>query len=140
MYDPRMVAPMREELTRLGVEEMLTPEEVDAKVRDSKGTTLVVVNSICGCAARNARPAVAKALQHSVKPDSLTTVFAGMEVPAVQRARSYFTGYPPSSPQIALMKDGKVVFMLERHQIEGRTAGEIAEDLVGAFDRYCLTA
>lgn len=140
MYDPRMVAPMREELTRLGVEEMLTPEEVDAKVRDSKGTTLVVVNSVCGCAARNARPAVAKALQHSVKPDSLTTVFAGMEVPAVQRARSYFTGYPPSSPQIALMKDGKVVFMLERHQIEGRTAGEIAEDLVGAFDRYCLTA
>lgn len=137
MYDPRMVAPMREELTRLGVEEMLTPEEVDAKVRDSKGTTLVVVNSVCGCAARNARPAVAKALQHSVKPDSLTTVFAGMEVPAVQRARSYFTGYPPSSPQIALMKDGKVVFMLERHQIEGRTAGEIAEDLVGAFDTHC---
>lgn len=139
MYDPRMVAPMREELTRLGVEELLTPEEVDAKVRDSKGTTLVVVNSICGCAARNARPAVAKALQHSVKPDSLTTVFAGMEVPAVQRARSYFTGYPPSSPQIALMKDGKLVFMLERHQIEGRTAGEIAEDLVGAFDKHCST-
>ena len=139
MYDPRMVAPMREELTRLGVEEMLTPEQVDAKLRDAKGTTLVVVNSICGCAARNARPAVAKALQHPVKPDALTTVFAGMEVPAVQRARSYFTGYPPSSPQIALMKDGKVVFMLERHQIEGRTAGEIAEDLVGAFDKYCET-
>ena len=139
MYDPRMVQPMREELTRLGVEELLTPEEVDAKVKDAKGTTLVVVNSICGCAARNARPAVAKALQHSVKPDNLTTVFAGMEVPAVQRARSYFTGYPPSSPQIALMKDGKIVFMLERHQIEGRTSTEIAEDLVGAFDRYCMT-
>jgi putative YphP/YqiW family bacilliredoxin len=139
MYDPRMVQPMREELTRLGVEELLTPEEVDAKVKEAKGTTLVVVNSICGCAARNARPAVAKALQHSVKPDNLTTVFAGMEVPAVQRARSYFTGYPPSSPQIALMKDGKVVFMLERHQIEGRTSTEIAEDLVGAFDRYCTT-
>ena len=139
MYDPRMVQPMREELTRLGVEELLTPAEVDAKVKEAKGTTLVVVNSICGCAARNARPAVAKALQHSVKPDNLTTVFAGMEVPAVQRARSYFTGYPPSSPQIALMKDGKVVFMLERHQIEGRTSTEIAEDLVGAFDRYCTT-
>ena len=138
IYDPRMVAPMREELTRLGVEELLTPEQVDAKMKE-KGTTLVVVNSICGCAARNARPAVAKAIQHSVKPDHLTTVFAGMEVPAVQRARSYFTGYPPSSPQIALMKDGKVVFMLERHQIEGRTAPEIADDLVGAFDRYCTT-
>jgi putative YphP/YqiW family bacilliredoxin len=132
-----MVAPMREELTQLGVEELLTPEQVDAKLKDSKGTTLVVVNSICGCAARNARPAVAKALQHSVKPDALTTVFAGMEVPAVQRARSYFTGYPPSSPQIGLLKDGKLVFMLERHQIEGRTSSEIADDLVGAFDRYC---
>jgi len=139
MYDPRMVAPMREELTRLGVEEMLTPDEVDAKLRDSKGTTLVVVNSVCGCAARNARPAVAKALEHPVKPDALTTVFAGMEVPAVQRARSYFTGYPPSSPQIGLLKDGKLVFMLERHQIEGRTANEIAQDLVGAFDRYCTS-
>ena len=115
----------------------LTPEQVDAKLKDSKGTTLVVVNSICGCAARNARPAVAKALEHSVKPDALTTVFAGMEVPAVQRARSYFTGYPPSSPQIGLLKYGKLVFMLERHQIEGRTSTEIAEDLVGAFDRYC---
>jgi putative YphP/YqiW family bacilliredoxin len=134
-----MVQPMREELTQLGVEEMLTPDQVDAKLKDAKGTTLVVVNSICGCAARNARPAVAKALQHAVKPDALTTVFAGMEVPAVQRARSYFTGYPPSSPQIALMKDGKLVFMLERHQIEGRTSNEIADDLVGAFDRYCET-
>ena len=137
MYDPRMVAPMREELTRLGVEEMLTPEQVDAKLKDSKGTTLVVVNSVCGCAARNARPAVAKALEHSVKPDALTTVFAGMEVPAVQRARSYFTGYPPSSPQIGLLKDGKLVFMLERHQIEGRNAAEIAADLKGAFEEHC---
>jgi putative YphP/YqiW family bacilliredoxin len=130
---------MRQELVQLGVEEMRTPDEVDAKLKDSKGTTLVVVNSICGCAARNARPAVAKALQHAAKPDSLTTVFAGQDIPATQRARGYFTGYPPSSPQIALLKDGKVVFMLERHQIEGRTAGEIAEDLVGAFDRYCET-
>src|SRR4029079_3441132 len=115
----------RQELTRLGVEEMRTPDEVDAKLKDSKGTTLVVVNSVCGCAARNARPAVARALQHAVKPDALTTVFAGQDVAAVQRARSDFRGYPPSSPQIGLLKDGKVVFMLERHQIEGRTAGEI---------------
>jgi putative YphP/YqiW family bacilliredoxin len=140
MYDERFVTPMRQELVQLGVEELRTPEEVDAKLKDSKGTTLVVVNSICGCAARNARPAVAKALQHAAKPDALTTVFAGQDIPATQRARSYFTGYPPSSPQIALMKDGKVVFMLERHQIEGRTANEIADDLVGAFDRYCESA
>ena len=139
MYDERYVTPMRQELTQLGVEEMRTPEEVDAKLKDSKGTTLVVVNSICGCAARNARPAVARALQHTAKPDNLTTVFAGQDIQATQRARSYFTGYPPSSPQIGLLKDGKVVFMLERHQIEGRTAGEIADDLVGAFDRYCET-
>ena len=139
MYDERFVTPMRQELTQLGVEEMRTPEEVDAKLKDSKGTTLVVVNSICGCAARNARPAVARALQHTAKPDALTTVFAGQDIQATQKARSYFTGYPPSSPQIALLKDGKIVFMLERHQIEGRTAGEIADDLVGAFDRYCET-
>ena len=139
MYDERFVTPMRQELTQLGVEEMRTPEEVDAKLKDSKGTTLVVVNSICGCAARNARPAVARALQHTAKPDALTTVFAGQNIQATQKARSYFTGYPPSSPQIALLKDGKIVFMLERHQIEGRTAGEIADDLVGAFDRYCET-
>ena len=139
MYDERYVTPMRQELVQIGVEELRTPEEVDAKLKDAKGTALVVVNSICGCAARNARPAVAKALQHAVKPDALTTVFAGQDVAATQRARSYFTGYPPSSPQIALMKDGKVVFMLERHQIEGRTSTEIAEDLVGAFDRYCTT-
>ena len=137
MYDERMVAPMREELTRLGVEEMRTPEEVDAKLKDSKATTLVVVNSVCGCAARNARPAVARALQHPVKPDQITTVFAGQDPGATQRARSYFIGYPPSSPQIGLLKEGKVVFMLERHNIEGRTANEIAEDLVAAFDRYC---
>src|SRR5215210_5312176 len=137
MYDERFVTPMRQELTQLGVEEMRTPEEVDQKLKESKGTTLVVVNSVCGCAARNARPAVAKALEHPVKPDSLTTVFAGQDVEAVQRARSYFTGYPPSSPSIALLKDGKLVFMLERHQIEGRSAQEIARDLVGAFDKYC---
>ena len=139
MYDERIVTPMRQELTRLGVEEMRTPDEVDAKLKDSKGTALVVVNSVCGCAARNARPAVAQALQHPVKPDRLTTVFAGQDAAAAQRARSYFVGYPPSSPQIALLKDGRLVFMLERHQIEGRTAEEIAEDLVGAFDKFCET-
>ncbi len=139
MYDERFVTPMRQELTQLGIEEMRTPEEVDARLKDAKGTTLVVVNSICGCAARNARPAVATALQNSVKPESLTTVFAGQDIAAAQKARSYFVGYPPSSPQIALLKDGKTVFMLERHQIEGRTAGEIAKDLIGAFDQYCET-
>src|SRR6478735_4187062 len=137
MYDERFVAPMRQELTTIGVEEMRTPEEVDARLNSTQGTTLVVVNSICGCAARNARPAVAKAIRHEHKPDALTTVFAGQDVDAVQRARSYFTGYPPSSPQIALMKDGQLVYMLERHQIEGRTADEIARDLTRAFDRYC---
>ena len=137
MYDERFVTPMRAELTQLGVEEMRTPQEVDAKLREAQGTTLVVVNSVCGCAARNARPAVAKAIQHDARPNQLTTVFAGQDVEAVQRARSYFTGYAPSSPQIALMKDGQVVYMLERHQIEGRTADDIAKDLTRAFDRYC---
>jgi putative YphP/YqiW family bacilliredoxin len=137
MYDERFVTPMRQELTRLGIEELRTSAEVDAKLKDATGTTLVVVNSVCGCAARNARPAVASALQHEVKPDHLTTVFAGQDVEAVARARSYFTGYAPSSPQIGLLKDGKLVFMLERHQIEGRTAEEISKDLVGAFGQYC---
>jgi putative YphP/YqiW family bacilliredoxin len=136
-YDERFVAPMREELTRLGVEEMRSPEEVDARLRDAKGTTLVVVNSVCGCAARNARPAVAKALEHGKRPDVLTTVFAGQDMEATARARSYFVGYPPSSPQIALLKDGRTVFMLERHQIEGRSAADIASDLTAAFERYC---
>jgi putative YphP/YqiW family bacilliredoxin len=137
MYDERFVTPMRQELTRLGVEEMRTPSEVDAKLKDAPGTTLVVVNSVCGCAARNARPAVASALRHAVKPDQLTTVFAGQDADAAARARSYFTGYPPSSPQIGLLKNGELVFMLERFQIEGRTADDIAKDLVGAFDQYC---
>ena len=137
MYDERFITPMRQELTRLGVEEMRTPDEVDARLKDAKGTTLVVVNSMCGCAARNARPAVAMALQHTAKPDALTTVFAGQDVEATTKARSYFTGYPPSSPQIGLLKDGQVVFMLERWQIEGRPADEIAHDLVNAFNLHC---
>jgi len=137
MYDERFVTPMRQELTRLGVEELRTPDEVDARLKDAKGTTLVVVNSICGCAARMARPAVAMALQQERKPDHLTTVFAGQDADATERARGYFTGYPPSSPQIALMKDGRIVFMLERWQIEGRPADAIAEDLVEAFEEHC---
>ena len=136
-YDERFVTPMRQELTRIGMEEMRTAEEVDAKLRDAAGTTLVVVNSICGCAARNARPAVTVALQHGKRPQRLTTVFAGQDMEATARARSYFTGYQPSSPQIALLKDGKVAFMLERHQIEGRGADAIARDLMDAFDAHC---
>jgi putative YphP/YqiW family bacilliredoxin len=138
IYDERLVAPMRHELTRLGVEELRTAAAVDEKLRDdAKGTTLVVVNSVCGCAARNARPAVARALSHDTRPDKLTTVFAGQDTEATARARSYFVGYPPSSPSIALFKDGKQVFMLERYQIEGRSADDIARDLTDAFNRYC---
>ena len=138
MYDERLVAPMREELTRLGVEELRTADAVDATLRES-GTTLVVVNSVCGCAARNARPAIAEALGHTVRPDRATTVFAGQDTEATARARGYFTGYRPSSPAIALMRDGEPVFMLERWQIEGRSAAEIAADLREAFDRHCAT-
>jgi len=136
-YPEQLVSPMRQELTRLGVEEMRTASDVDAKLENATGTTLVVVNSVCGCAARNARPAIAQALKHPKTPAALTTVFAGQDVDAVSKARSYFTGYRPSSPQIALLKDGDVVFMLERHQIEGRTAEAIAQDLTKAFDKYC---
>jgi putative YphP/YqiW family bacilliredoxin len=137
MYDERFVTPMREELTRLGVMEMRTPADVDRVLGDARGTTLVVVNSICGCAARNARPGVANALENAKRPDRLTTVFAGQDADATARAREYFAPYAPSSPQIALLKDGNVVFMLERRQIEGRAAEEIANDLVRAFEQHC---
>jgi putative YphP/YqiW family bacilliredoxin len=137
MYDERLITPMREELTRLGVQELRTPEDVDRTLRNVPGTTLVVVNSICGCAARNARPAAERALRHAKRPDRLTTVFAGQDADATSRARAYFAPYPPSSPQIALLKDGAVAFMLERKNIEGRTAEEIAKDLVAAFDEHC---
>ncbi|MDF1501882.1 BrxA/BrxB family bacilliredoxin [Roseisolibacter sp. H3M3-2] len=139
MYPEPLVAPMRHELTRLGVEELRTPEQVDARL-PQPGTTLVVVNSVCGCAARNARPAVASALAHAVRPDAATTVFAGQDAAATQRARAYFTGYAPSSPSIALLKDGELVFMLERWQIEGRSSDDIARDLTAAFDRHCASA
>lgn len=137
MYDERFVTPMRQELTSLGVEELRTAAEVDARLKEGRGTALVVVNSVCGCAARNARPAVAMALTHDLKPDRLYTVFAGQDADATRQARGYFTGYAPSSPQIAMFKDGRIVFMLERHQIEGRSADAIAADMTVAFDKYC---
>jgi bacilliredoxin len=140
MYDERMITPMRQELTRVGFEELKTADAVDAKLKDAKGTTLVVVNSMCGCAARNARPAITMAIRSQAKPDALTTVFAGQDTAATARARGYFTGYPPSSPSIALLKDGKLVYMMERHQIESRTAEAIARDLEGAFEKYCAPA
>lgn len=139
-YPPMMVKPMREDLTRLGVEELRNAEEVDRVLQEEDGSVMVVVNSVCGCAAQNARPAVAHALEHEVKPDRSVTVFAGVDEEATERAREYFTGYRPSSPSIALLEDGEIVFMLERHQIEGRTAEEIAGDLTEAFDRHCADA
>jgi putative YphP/YqiW family bacilliredoxin len=137
MYDERFIAPMRAELTRIGVTELKTPAEVDGALKDARGTTLLVVNSMCGCAARNARPAITLALANAKKPAHLTTVFAGQDAEATERARSYITGYRPSSPSIALLKDGKVAFMLERSQIEGRDAASIAADLTAAFDANC---
>jgi putative YphP/YqiW family bacilliredoxin len=135
MYPEYLVAPMRQELTRLGVDELRTPEAVDAALA-APGTTLVVVNSVCGCAARNARPAVAAALDAGARPTRATTVFAGQDTAATQRAREFFTGYAPSSPAIALLKDGELVFMLERWQIEGRSSQAIAADLAGALDEH----
>lgn len=137
MYDPRLVQPMREELTRVGFQELRTPEQVDGALAAAKETTLVVVNSVCGCSARAARPAVTLAIGHAKRPQRLFTVFAGQDADATARARSYFTGVAPSSPQMGLLKDGKLVFMLERRNIEGRAAADIAADLVAAFDRFC---
>jgi putative YphP/YqiW family bacilliredoxin len=128
---------MREDLTRLGIEETRAPEAVDAAIRDTEGTLMVVVNSVCGCAAGKARPGVALALQHNSKPDRSITVFAGADVEATERARSYFTGYPPSSPSIALLQGGKLVYLMERYQIEGRNAEQIADELKKAFNQFC---
>jgi putative YphP/YqiW family bacilliredoxin len=138
-YPEYFVAPMRAELTGLGVEELRTAEAVDEALA-RKGTTLVVVNSVCGCAAGKARPGIAMALGHDVKPDHLTTVFAGADIEATERARSYFTGYPPRSPAVALLQDGQLVYMLERRQIEGAPADVIARQLMAAFDQYCAPA
>jgi len=130
---------MRQELTSIGFQELRTPAEVDIVLTKTSGTVLVVVNSICGCAAGRARPAVAMALENKARPEVLTTVFAGQDIDATTQARSYFTSYPPSSPSIALLRDGKLVFMLERKEIEGRDPYAIAEDLSKAFDRFCST-
>jgi putative YphP/YqiW family bacilliredoxin len=138
-YPEEFIQPFREELTRLGVEELRTPEAVDEAIKNSKGTVMVVVNSICGCAAGKARPGVALALQHEVRPDRVATVFAGGDIEATDRARSYFTGYPPSSPSIGLLKDGQLVFMMERWQIEGKGPEQIANELTRAFDECCST-
>jgi putative YphP/YqiW family bacilliredoxin len=139
-YPEFFVAPMREELTRLGVEELRTVADVDAALSKPTGTLMIVVNSICGCAAGKARPGVALALQHPVKPDRVATVFAGADVEATARARAHFNGYPPSSPSMALFRDGRLVYMLERSQIENRDARAIAAELTAAFDRHCSPA
>jgi putative YphP/YqiW family bacilliredoxin len=128
---------MREELTRLGVEELRTAGQVDAFVTRPSGTAMIVVNSMCGCAAGRARPGVALALKHTVKPDHIGTVFAGGDIEATDRAREYFTGYPPSSPSIALLREGRLLYMMERRQIENQSAEAIARALTDAFDRFC---
>ncbi len=136
-YDPEAVRPMRDELVRLGAEELGTAAEVDRVLSAGDGTTLLVINSICGCAAANARPAVAIATGHDVQPDRIVTVFAGQDVDATEQAREYMDGFRPSSPSLALFQNGKHVFMLERHQIEGRDASDIAGELREAYDRFC---
>jgi putative YphP/YqiW family bacilliredoxin len=136
-YPEIMIRPMREELARLGVEEWKTPEQVEEGIRQSKGTIMVVVNSVCGCAAGKARPGLALALRNEVKPDKVATVFAGADIEATEKARSYFTGYAPSSPSIAILKDGQLVYMLERRQIENKFAEQIAEELKQAFEQHC---
>ncbi|MBI2794726.1 MAG: BrxA/BrxB family bacilliredoxin [Ignavibacteria bacterium] len=137
-YDPMYVKPMREELTSLGIRELLTADEVDAAVK-AEGTTMVVVNSVCGCAAGAARPAIALALKHEVVPDHIVTVFAGQDLEATERMRSYFTGVPPSSPSLAILRDGELVAFMPRHNIEGRTAEMIASALTSAFDSLLET-
>jgi putative YphP/YqiW family bacilliredoxin len=137
MYPEIMVIPMREELTRLGIEELRSPEAVDGALKSQQGTALVVVNSICGCAAGRMRPAVRIALQQSSRPDKSYSVFAGQDKEATDRARSYFTGQMPSSPSIAILRDGKLVYMMPRNQIETREAQAIAADLKTALDQFC---
>ena len=139
-YPEMLIKAMREDLTRFGVEETRTPEELDKVIRETKGTVMVVVNSVCGCAAGLARPAIGMALKHTNRPDKVVTVFAGADIAATERARSYFKGYFPSSPSAGILQDGKVVFMLERHQVEGRDATAIAKDVTDAFDRICVPA
>jgi len=137
MYPELMVVPMREELTRLGITELRTAADVDRELAVTQGTTLVVVNSICGCAAGRMRPALRAALEHSTMPDRLFSVFAGQDVEATERARAYFTGYPPSSPSLALFRDGKLAHMMQRSDIEHRDAFDLANELKRAFTEYC---
>ena len=137
MYPEIMVIPMREELTRLGIEELRTPEAVDQALKAQPGTTLVVVNSICGCAAGRMRPAVRMALQQAAQPDKAFSVFAGQDIQATERARSYFTGQAPSSPSIAILRDGQLVYMMPRRDIESREAPAIAANLKAALDKFC---
>lgn len=139
-YDPRLVQPMREEMVRMGATELRTVAEVDAALGDPKGTMLVFVNSVCGCAAGGARPALAAALQHANRPQQVVTVFAGQDSDAVARARQYFAEYAPSSPSIALFRDGEVVHFIHRHMIEGRPPQDVARDLMAAFDKHCATS
>ncbi|MDB5054849.1 MAG: hypothetical protein JWM44_2899 [Bacilli bacterium] len=136
-YMKDMVQPMRDDLTRLGIQELRTPDEVVSEIESVQGTALLVINSVCGCAAGQCRPGVAKALQNEIKPDHLFTVFAGQDKEATAKAREYLAPYPPSSPSIALFKDGKLVHFIQRHQIEDRSAEMIAADLTGAFDNFC---
>ena len=140
MYPEIVVIPMREELTRLGIEELRTPADVDRALNEQRGTAMVIVNSICGCAAGRMRPAVRIALQNSIQPDHSYSVFAGQEKEATDRARGYFTGYPPSSPSIAILRDGQLVYMMPRRDIESREAPAIAADLRAALDRFCVKA
>lgn len=132
-----LIAPMRGEMTAMGAKELKTAADVDDAVKNTAGTLMIVVNSVCGCAAGKARPGIAMAMQHAVKPDVLATVFAGGDVEATERARSYFTGYPPSSPSIGILREGKLVYILERRDIESRSAEMIAGELTRAFDRVC---
>jgi putative YphP/YqiW family bacilliredoxin len=136
-YPEFFVAPMRKELTDLGIKELRTPADVDAAVKQTRGTLMIVVNSVCGCAAGKARPAIEMALRHHARPDVVATVFAGADMEATDRAREYFTGHRPSSPAVALLRDGKLVYMMERMQIENRDASAIAQELTAAFDRFC---
>ena len=140
MYPEIMLMPMREELTRAGVAELRTPEEVDAAVKNQPGTVMVIVNSVCGCAAGKMRPAVRQALQHGVKPDKVYSVFAGQDREATDKARGYFTGQPASSPSIGILRDGQLVYMMPRHQIESRDAATIAAELTSTFDKLCVKA
>ncbi len=136
-YDPRLVAPMRGEMLEMGARALTTVAEVDQALGDQRGTTLVFVNSVCGCAAGNARPALRLALAHPVRPQEIVTVFAGQDVEATARARQYFTEYASSSPSMALLRDGEIVHFVHRHQIEGRSPHDIAANLTSAFDKYC---